>query len=222
MSTCTTSSSIDHARHAGVRKRPGLVRAAVVRLLAVVLAFGCSSSPLPAQSSATQPPPAPSRDQLVERIRSEARRLDAATEQGSLRRTMVELPRWRFEGFFDGATPVVLSAMLSEGNLVREETHYLKDGKLVLLKVDLWWDVDRPARAPEPRKRHEFYVEGTTTVRHALRIESAPPKSSHDDAPVSADALIERGRTIARILSENVRDPAVAKGLENLPQIGSQ
>jgi hypothetical protein len=153
----------------------------------------------------------------VDAIRAEAKRIDASIEtptKAAFRRLRKDLTHWQFSGLLENTNPVFLSALFSEGQVVREETHYLNRGRLLFVRIETWWDVDDRSRAPEPRTRHDFYIDNDRTIRHVIQEESDPPTSKIDDTSRPATALVARSRLIAQILLGGDPEQAMANSLE--------
>jgi hypothetical protein len=131
----------------------------------------------------------------------------------------MDLPHWRFSGFFQQSNPLFLSAFFSQGRLVRVETYYLLGGKLLLVKVEKWWDVDDPHRAPEPATREDFYIDADRMIRHVIEVASSPPAVRTSDTTRPAAVLVERSRSIAKILLGGIRDPTATSSLEVFPSV---
>jgi hypothetical protein len=158
---------------------------------------------------------------LVQAIRAEAKRIDAANdapETAERHKLAKDLPHWQFSGLFENSNPVFLGARFSEGQVVREESYYLLRGKPILVKVEKWWDVDDPKNAPEPTTRQDFYIENDRTIRHVIEVVSSPPVVRIDNSSGPTTALIERSRSIAQILLNSARDPAVTDSLQVFPE----
>jgi hypothetical protein len=141
-----------------------------------------------------------------------------ATGATEYRHVAKDLPHWQFSGSFENSKPVYLSALFSQGGLVRAESYYLLDGKRLLVKVETWWDVDNPRDAPEPKTQQEFYVDNDRTIRHATQIASSPPTSHTDDTARPAAGLEERSRLIAQILMGGTQEATASSSLEPFPE----
>lgn len=156
-------------------------------------------------------------------IRAEAKRIDAAVDSpGSsrLRPLQRDAPHWEFSGFFEKSAPVFLTARFSEGQVERQETYYLRGGKLLLVRVEKWWDVDVATKAPEPKTVRQFYIVDDRTIHSVVEVASSPPRSRRDDTSRPATALVERSGLIARLLLGATQDPAAVLSLDDFPDAG--
>ena len=156
----------------------------------------------------------------VAAIQEEAKRIDGVVEgaqTAELRRASVELPHWEFSGTFERSLPVWLTARLSEGDRVREESYYLVQGKPILVRVESWWDVEDPAKAPGPPESHVLYLDDGYSIRHERSVNSKPPNVRTDDTRTSAGELLRRARSIAEIL--DTKDKKIADSLRTFTTI---
>ena len=172
----------------------------------------------------TQVPPGAlaSIEKHVQAIRAEAKRIDAANEapeSAGRRQLATELPHWQFSGVFENSTPVFVNALFTEGQVVREESYYFLHGKLLLVKVEKWWDVDDESKEPEPKIHQDFYIDNDLTIRHVRKVASSPPVTRTDNKARPAAALVERSRSIAQILLTGTRDPGVTDSLKLFPEV---
>ena len=185
-------------------------------ILIVVLALMPFSSP--AQKETGSPDPQQIESQ-IRAIRSEAKHIDASIdspEQAGLTRVEKQLPNWELSGLFEKSAPVYLTARLSEGEVVREETYYFRQGQPILVKVEKWWDVEDEAKAPEPPTRHEFYIQNDRLLRVSIRVNSKPPVTRLGDASGSPKLLIQRSATVAQILEGKAAGQAI-ESLRDFP-----
>ncbi|HEX7970517.1 MAG TPA: hypothetical protein VF502_20020 [Stellaceae bacterium] len=156
----------------------------------------------------------------VEAIQREAKRIDAANDgpqPAPWRRLTLELPHWELSGLFEESVPIFLYARFSEGQLVREETYYTRHGKLMLARVEKWWDVDDERNAPQPAIRQDFYIANDRTIKHVVAVGSSRPMTRQGDAVSAAATLAERSRTIAQALLAGIRNGSAMGGLEEFP-----
>lgn len=152
----------------------------------------------------------------IRAIRAEAKLIDAAndaSDNAERRHISVNLPHWQFSGLFNNSSPIFLSAILTEGQLVREESYYLHQDKPLLVKVKKWWDVDEESKAPEPAINQEFYIEDAETIRRVVTIESSPRTRRTIDSVEPARGLGERSRLISNILLGSSHDPSLTEAL---------
>jgi hypothetical protein len=185
----------------------------------LLLMVGCSPS-------RTERPPVPPGDnnstaKRVDAIDVEAKRIDSAIEApetAELRRLRKDLNHWELYGTFQGQKPVYLSARFSEGQVIREERYYMLNEKLALVRIEKWWDVDDPSRAPEPKASQEFYVDNDREIRHVMEVAASPPVSKTNDAVRPAAAWVERSHLIARILLGDGKDANAAQALDAFPE----
>src|SRR5207244_12568827 len=112
-----------------------------------------------------------------------------------------------------------LSALFSQGGLVRAETYYILSSNQLLVKVETWWDVDNPRDVPEPKKQQEFYVDNDRAIRHVMQVASSPPTSHTDDTARPAGGLEKRSRLIAQILMGGAREATASSSLETFPEV---
>jgi hypothetical protein len=157
----------------------------------------------------------------VESIRAEAKRIDAAAESpdtARLRHLRKETPHWRFSGVFENSKPILVSAVFSQGQVVREESHYLAGEKTILVKIVRWWDVEDAKQAPEPETRQSFYIRDGRTIRHVIETVSTPPKSRTDEVSRPSGPLSQRWRAIAQVLAGSGSVAAVTNALETFPE----
>jgi hypothetical protein len=193
--------------------------APILQGVLLLLMAGCS----PAPQTERKPPAVPVGDSTAKRVEAiivAAKQIDAATAPpgtANLRPITKELSHWEFSGWFDNSQPIFLSARFSEGQVVREETYYLRLGKLVLVRMEKWWDVDDSSHAPEPKTRQEFYIDNDQTIRVATDISSTPPSSRTNDTVRTAAALVERSRSITQILLGGRAEAGLARALEEFP-----
>lgn len=187
---------------------------------AVLLFFLAGCSPRESRQTFV---PAAAADTLatrVQAIQEEVKRIDTAIEappSAKLQRARKNLPHWEFSGTFDSSKPLQLSARFSQGEFVREETYYLRAGKLLFVRIERWWDVDGANRAPEPKAWRDFYIENNQTIRSVLEMASSPPVSQTNDAQRPAEHLVERSRLLAQVLLGGGQDAAIAEALELFP-----
>lgn len=188
-----------------------------LRHLALLFVVGCS------RTDGERPPiqldDGRSTEKLVATIQLAAKRIDAANAAaeaagGTLTR---ELPHWQFSGLFESSKPIFLSAVFSQGRLVREETYYLVGGKLSLVRVHRWWDVDDPKEAPEPATQQAFYIENDQTIRRVFDAAAGSPLGRSDDSTQPASTLAARSRSITQILLGGAEAAAAAEALELFP-----
>ena len=171
--------------------------------LALILTVALISLEAPAQKGEAELADSSQVEAKIRSIQSEAKRIDAAVDAPAtlgLSRITKQPPHWDLLGLFENSIPVFLSARFSEGQLVRDETYYLRRGQPILVKVEKWWDVDEPARAPEPPTRHEFYLDNDRILRHRIRVGSSPPATHLGDTGHSPDWLIRRSSAISQFL----------------------
>lgn len=198
-------------------RSPGRAALHLLQVLMLLLAVGCS----PSESRHAPPPAADSTPKRVLEIQSEIKRIDDAVDappSSAFKRASHELPHWQFSGLMENGQPVYLNALFTQGQVARAETYYLAGGQLIFVRVEKWWDVDDPARAPEPKTRRDFYVNDGTVIRCAVEVASKPPASKTDDAAGPAASLIKRSRTIAQILDPNSKAAELARSLETFPE----
>ncbi len=191
----------------------------LLRGLVLLFFIGCA----PSQDLRTQVRPNAdvSIEKRVQAIRAEAKRIDAANdapEAAGHRRLAVDLPHWQFSGLFENSTPIYVNALFTEGQVVREESYYVLHGRLLLVKVEKWWDVEDESKEPEPKTHQDFYIENDQTIRHVVKVGSSPKATRTDDKPRPAAALVERSRSIAQILLSGSHDAAVTDSLQQFPE----
>jgi hypothetical protein len=187
----------------------------LLRGLVLLLFVGCSLG----QDLRTQDPPGEpaSIEKRVRAIRAEAKRIDAAVdapEAPGRRRLAIEFPHWQLTGLFEDSTPIFVNALFTEGQAVREESYYFLHGKLLLVKVRKWWDVEDESKQPGPETHQDFYVDGDLTIRHVVKVASSRPVTRTGNKSRPAAALIERSRSLAQILVSGTRDAAVTDSLK--------
>jgi hypothetical protein len=156
----------------------------------------------------------------VDTVIVEVKRIDAAMqspESAGLRQLTKDLSHWELSGTFQGEKPVYLSARLSEGQSIREETYYVLHEKLILVRIEKWWDVDDPSRAPEPKTSQRFYIDNDQEIRRVMEVAASPPVSKTDDAVRPAGAWVERSHLIARILGGG-KDGNAKQALDAFPE----
>jgi hypothetical protein len=184
-------------------------------LAGAVLFCGCSRPP-----RAAVPVPDGSPAARAEAIQMEAKRIQAAVSASGateFRQAAKDMPHWQFSGSFENSKPVYLSALFSQGGLVRAETYYLLSGNRLLVKVETWWDVDDPRDAPEPKTEQDFYIENDRTIRRVIQVASLPPTSRTDDTPRSTAGLAARSRLIVQILLGGTQEATASQSLESFP-----
>src|SRR5437879_4317304 len=145
----------------------------LLRALVLLVSVGCCSTP---NGQTVLAFAAESIGKRIKAIQVETKRIDAANEAqdtSQRRRLTKDLPHWQFSGLFEGSDPIFLDAMFTEGEVVRQESYYLAHGKLLLVKVETWWDVDDDRRAPEPTTKQGFYIDHDQTIRHTTTVEAA-------------------------------------------------
>jgi len=150
-------------------------------------------------------------EKRVEAIRVETQRIDAINDEppsAPFRELARSLPHWEFSGRFHDSNPSFLTARFTEGQVVREESYYLHDAKLRLVRVETWWDVDDESQAPEPPTRQEYFVESDRIIRSVSEVSSSPPITRTDDSALPAASLVERSRSIVAILLGGAPDAA--------------
>jgi len=161
----------------------------------------------------------------VKAIQAEAKRIDSAMQTPSkagLRKLTRELPHWEFTGALEASQPVFVSARFSEGQAIREESYYLIRGNAALVKVETWWDVEDPRRAPEPRTIHEYYIDHGQTIWQITRIASSPARTLANDTIHPASALLARSRTIQQIIFHTgAADTDAVRTLDEFPEAGT-
>jgi hypothetical protein len=171
--------------------------------LALILIVALISFQAPAQTGKAQAADSSQVEAQVRSIRGEAERIDAAIDApaaAGFSRITKQLPHWDLLGLFQNSVPVFLSARFLEGQLVRDETYYFHEGQPILVRVEKWWDIDEPARAPQPRTQQEFYLHNDQILRHRIRVGSTPPVTHLGNTDRSSDWLIRRSSAIAQIL----------------------
>lgn len=161
-------------------------------------------------------------EKRVKKIQAEVKRIESATNSSNanVQRKMKELPHWQFSGVFENSAPILLNALLTEGEVVREETYYLMQGKPVLVRVDKWWDVESPRQAQEPATREDFYCDNEQIVRRMRKVESRPAARRIDDTALSAAPLMERSRSILHVLQGGNQNATVTDEFRMFPPVG--
>ena len=187
--------------------------------LLLALAVACS----PDVSDRTQPKPRDGGaiESRILAIQAEVKRIDAAyeaPEAAGRRQLSKDLPDLQFYGLFEGSDPIFLSAVFSQSQVVRTETHYLLHGRPILIRVEKDWDVDDSSRAPEPPTQQDFYIDNDTTVRRVIQVTSSPPIARTDDTARPAASLVDRSRLITQVLLGNSQGTNAARSLEAFPE----
>ncbi len=173
----------------------------LVRALILLLAVACH--PTPNKQAQIPNRAGDSIEKRIKAIQVEAKRIDAANEVPDTiehRQLTKDLPHWQLYGLLETSVPIFLDAMFTEGQVVRQESYYLAHGKLLLVKVVTWWDVDDPRKAPEPATEQDFYIDNDQTIRHTIKTESTRPVTRTDDTARAAAGLVDRSQMIAKIL----------------------
>ena len=157
----------------------------------------------------------------VAAIRQDSRAIDRSVDtprESGLTQSDKQLPKWELSGAFDKTAPVFLMARYHEDNMVRQESYYFRNSRMILARVEKWWDVDNPDAAPEPATRSEFYLEDGRLLRQVTRISSKPPITRLGDTSRSPDWLIRRADTIAKILAGTSPGETIVS-LNDLPEL---
>lgn len=190
----------------------------ITALLVVPLLVSCAATPGPAATG----PGRTDRDALdvaVAAIETEAAAIDRAADSARLsgQHWLVRHVRhWNLAGLVAGPEPRYLSVRFAQGRAVRDETYYYRGGRLTLVRVRKSWDVDDPLSAPSPPVSQTFFVDGERIIKRIVRIGASAPKT-RERAHESAQLLIARGGTLARVLVSREPMQAELERLETWP-----
>lgn len=198
-------------------KRAKVIKAAIGTLVALTGVWY-----LYAQSSR---PKVSAEDTITPKVRAidrETKRIDALSDAPStpqLQQARVDLAHWQFYGTFENSVPLYLTASFSEGDSVREETYYFSGGKLILARIEHSWDVEEPAKAPEPAVTHYFYLDGNRLLRHVTRTASHPPKVRTDSSGGDGREWLKRAERVGEVFQNRTAADSIAASLEVAPEM---